>query len=331
MLAQNKLFQNWFGLIITSLVSVVLIFNQANAQSSKDEQSDEYHCEVYTGEKALESCSRLISKDPKNPEFWYLRAFEYRTQNKLKEALEDIKQAVRLDQNSSKYFNYRGYLNILLNNYDTAFDDFNRAINLNDKDLTIYSNRATVWNKRGEFDKALADLNHSIEGDPNLSRSYYHRSAAYKGKGDLEKALLDINKYLQLGLADKNEKERAESEGNVLKNEIDKLIEEKKKRDKVILILLLLLAIIIVTIIIFKNKLSNESKISFKVLINKINKNKIIEPSDPHIANISPFKPNLTPNTNTLNDAKYRLRSLHEQGILDKDEYDKEMQRLNNN
>jgi tetratricopeptide (TPR) repeat protein len=143
---------------------------------------------------------RAIELNPKNPEYYYGRAFGvFQLMGDADGAIVDLNRAIELRPKEAEYYDLRGSCYNNKCDWDRGIVDFNRAIELDPKKADYYYGRGDCYLGRGEYDRAIADLNRAIELEPKKAELYYGRGNCYLLKGDNDRAITDFNRAIKLG------------------------------------------------------------------------------------------------------------------------------------
>jgi tetratricopeptide (TPR) repeat protein/predicted aspartyl protease len=151
-------------------------------------------------EHAIPDMNRAIELDPKNPEYFYLRATMFWQQRDLKSASADLDQTIALNPNYVPALIGRARLRISDKNVDGARSDLESADRTLGKQDNARLDLAEMYNAIGNRDAAIAQYDlwlPSHEDDVQLAKALTGRcwDRAILGR-DLSEALVDCNKAI---------------------------------------------------------------------------------------------------------------------------------------
>ena len=118
------------------------------------------HTEKFEYPEAVETCSKLISRDPKYTDAYF----------------------------------WRGVALVASREYDRAIADFTQVISLNPNDVQALSNRGLAYRRMKQYDQALRDLNQAIEIDPGYAIGWLSRGTVFAQLDQWNDAILDYSK-----------------------------------------------------------------------------------------------------------------------------------------
>jgi tetratricopeptide (TPR) repeat protein len=130
-------------------------------------------CERLSGDAAITACDEAIQQNPKTPENYNNRGYEYRNKGDIDRALTDFNKAIELSPKYAMAYNNRGSAYRDRGEPDRAFADFDRSIEFNPKSVKAYFNRGLMYLYGGKPDKALADINQASELEPKMHFTRY--------------------------------------------------------------------------------------------------------------------------------------------------------------
>jgi tetratricopeptide (TPR) repeat protein len=193
--------------------------------------------EVGDYQSSVNEFNKLISLNPNNSQFYYLRGFSILKVGDINAAISDVEKAVQLDPDNLEYRTNLAYIYGLSNNNDKAlttldyvlernpnsitsltnrmiakiknndtdgaYKDILRIIKLDDKNIQAWLNKGNIElklasNENEEF-LAFANFNRAISIDPNNAEAYYVRGVAYKIVNNKAEACKDFQQSMKLG------------------------------------------------------------------------------------------------------------------------------------
>jgi len=120
-------------------------------------------------QNAINSFSKCIDLDDKNPIVFILRSTAYYQIKEYEKALADIYRALALDQTIYDAYEQKALIEWSMGNLQVAIADYNKAVSINPNDSICFMNRGQVKRDSGDLDGAISDLEKSLELDPNNS------------------------------------------------------------------------------------------------------------------------------------------------------------------
>ncbi len=163
--------------------------------------------------KQILNLSEKIKKEPKNHEYYYLRANEWTKSNRNEEAMIDISAALILDKENAVYMYKKADLMMAKDSVDiqSAAELLEKAIKTapNFEDAIFLLGKIKL--ARQEYESALAKFDELILIDPNNAKAHFYKGLAFKENNFLDKAEemffkskeIDNNyydAYMQLGI-----------------------------------------------------------------------------------------------------------------------------------
>ena len=109
-------------------------------------------------EEIIRDADTVLSYEPDNAYFWYMRGTAYLNLRQLDEAMRDLERSIALDPNFAK----------------------------------AYGNRGLVHEFKERYEEAIADHTRAIEADPDWTDPYYNRGRMYARLGDVPKGVEDF-------------------------------------------------------------------------------------------------------------------------------------------
>jgi tetratricopeptide (TPR) repeat protein len=150
------------------------------------------------GDKALDACSRLIRRNPRDVHAYIDRAKVYGwVKGDRDNALADYDAAIRFDPGNAAALFERGKF-YALKDYDRAITDFDQAIRLDPGNAAIWLERSDANYQKKDYDRAIADCDEVIRLDPKNADAFMKRAWAYERKHDYDRAVADFGQMIRL-------------------------------------------------------------------------------------------------------------------------------------
>ena len=146
---------------------------------------------------ALNDYSKAIGLDPKNADYYALRASCYLFTDHYELALTDINYALSFDPNNTEDLFTRGDIYSRMKKFDSALKDYGLVIEKS-RSADVFRARAEVYIEKGSYDSARADLTSMIQMNQKEPRSYYFRALLMIMKEEPDMAITDLNKAIEL-------------------------------------------------------------------------------------------------------------------------------------
>ncbi len=149
-------------------------------------------------QRALDSATAAIQKNPKDVAAYIQRANVLRAQRKYAEALRDINAAIKIDPKSGFLYATRARLHELAQNFNAAIADYTTQIQLEPNAPSPYLQRAAVYRQLKHAKNAEADLSRAIALAPKSPETWRARSTFYAELKRYTQALNDANRAIAL-------------------------------------------------------------------------------------------------------------------------------------
>jgi tetratricopeptide (TPR) repeat protein len=153
-------------------------------------------------EERIESCTKRLQGDPKNPAAHYERACAYISKHDLKRAAADLDEIIRLDPSDAEAYRMRGSLHVHIRAYSDALDDYAKAMQLDPGNADCYTGRACAYTAMGKYEEAIQDCAKGIRLDPCLALTYAVRGSVYERSKEYDRAIADYSEAIRLSPAD---------------------------------------------------------------------------------------------------------------------------------
>jgi tetratricopeptide (TPR) repeat protein len=177
-----------------SLIAALLVSTASSTQASAD---DIEGCHNSTGSWAVDFCTRVIERNPKDADAYRRRGRGYWEKRDYEHAIADFDQAIKLNPKFIEAYDDRSITYERKGDWDHAIDDRGQIINLDPRPHR-YSSRSATYARRGDYDLALADIVMAINLDPKNAFFYRLRAEINEFRGDLERAIADYGRIINL-------------------------------------------------------------------------------------------------------------------------------------
>ncbi|MFA4837911.1 MAG: tetratricopeptide repeat protein [Candidatus Neomarinimicrobiota bacterium] len=164
---------------------------------------------------SIEELSKLIEKDSKNPDNYYMRAIAYKDKGMFDEAHGDIDQAISLNPNYAEYYFLKGlilwcdrpkdlfWLWRDKDEYGCMINSFNKAIELNPNVAKYYYFRGSVRNALLDpmempDNEILNDFSNAVKIDPKLKSGWIKLGDQNRIRGEYSKAVEAYTKAIEI-------------------------------------------------------------------------------------------------------------------------------------
>src|SRR5262249_25521567 len=118
---------------------------------------------------AIEACTSILDKDPRNAEAFYNRGGAYLQKANCDKAKEDLDRSVAIapDWHLPYYQLGQVYSQCLaIQNYDKAIELFSRSIRINPNLSIVYRSRGFAYQSLRKFNESIADFTRALEINP---------------------------------------------------------------------------------------------------------------------------------------------------------------------
>jgi len=140
----------------------------------------------------IESASKAILEQPRNPEFIYARAKLYLNQGKADSALSDILNVIKLDSSRSEYFVALGDAYLILNQTRFTRKALESAIRINANDTVAMMKLAELFLFVEMRKESLNQINSVLRLNQKNPKAYYLKGILYKEIGDTSLAISSL-------------------------------------------------------------------------------------------------------------------------------------------
>lgn len=146
-------------------------------------------------EEAVKLLDDILSVDPENDRFLFLKASGLALSGRLEEAIESYDKGLEINPNLDIIWMDRGTHLAALGRYEEAIDSYDKAIELNAGFEDAYYNKGNSFRKLKRFDEAITTYNQGLKVNPFNVRILYNKGFAYF---ESEQYLLAINCFDQV-------------------------------------------------------------------------------------------------------------------------------------
>jgi tetratricopeptide (TPR) repeat protein len=150
-------------------------------------------------ESTIESTSKKIDSDPKNPTLYFQRGFQHYQKKEYDEALTDYNRAIKLDDNYADALYYRAIVFDMQNKAKEAITDYTKVIKINSKYEGAYNNRGIQYGKAGKLELALNDFIAVEKINPKDMNAIFNIGFTYHLLKQDDKACFYIHKAADMG------------------------------------------------------------------------------------------------------------------------------------
>lgn len=155
-------------------------------------------------DKAIADSNMALKLQPKNQQYFIVRALAYHRSNNFEKALKDFDDGIALDPegpNLHLFLSLRSDTYMSLKRYGDAFKDLSKVIKLAPKDPQSWMNRAAFYIRTKDWEKAASDLDNVIDFAPmgKLSNQALILRAEARLKSGQYKASVDDYDSLLVG------------------------------------------------------------------------------------------------------------------------------------
>jgi tetratricopeptide (TPR) repeat protein len=155
--------------------------------------------QVVPVEKAVEFFSNAISKSPRDPHNYAMRAMVLLLERgDPAHALADCESAIRLDPKFAFARGIRGAVRAATQDLDSAIADFSEVVRLTPREPDAYRDRGVARMSNQDFDGSIADFNEAIRLDPQDSSTFVFRASAWLSRKENDKAMVDVDEAILL-------------------------------------------------------------------------------------------------------------------------------------
>lgn len=150
---------------------------------------------------AMRCAEEAISRNPSEPDFYYMKGVINNSREKYIKALDDFNRGIDLKPSSNlyKYYLGRGVSHLNLLEYDMALSDFSSAIEMNDTAASAYHSRAMVNYELRDYSAAVDDFLKALEYSKENAALYFNLGMSYYRLNEKDKACPYFHKACILG------------------------------------------------------------------------------------------------------------------------------------
>lgn len=132
----------------------------------------------------LESLTKAIEANPKDPELYYYRAkFHYEHQN-IKEAESDILQAVKLNEKKPQYYVTASDIYFAQRETDLAEENLQKALSIDNKFNEARLKLAELYYIQKQYERCMTTIDEATQQNRHNPTAYLIKSFCYKETGD---------------------------------------------------------------------------------------------------------------------------------------------------
>lgn len=141
---------------------------------------------------------KLLKKDNKNYELFFLLGTTFLQQKKFNEAIENFDIAIKLNPNFPNSYNNKGIALSEKKNDKEAILNYDKAIKLKENYFDAYLNKGISLNRTEKFFDAINNFSFLLRVDPLNSKVYNNLGNVYKNLRKYDEALNSYDKALKL-------------------------------------------------------------------------------------------------------------------------------------
>ena len=155
--------------------------------------------------KAIELSDAGLKTNPKNSEFFFLKARAYQDLRRNTDALANYSIAIYLNPKFVNAFINRGLVRGALQDVNGALIDLDQALVLQPNNTAALLNRGVTYAGLNKPSLAIQDFNKAIQINPNYPDAYRNRGLTKHLLGDKDGACDDWHKSKNLGINEATE------------------------------------------------------------------------------------------------------------------------------
>jgi formylglycine-generating enzyme required for sulfatase activity/tetratricopeptide (TPR) repeat protein len=152
-------------------------------------------------EQAISHCNEVLSKDPKNIEAIYLRAWPQWNLGKREEAIQDVTAVLKMDTEHQDARNKRAFYYLNTGRPDECIadcDEFEKRDKTSAAAALNLGSRGGAWAHKGRFEKGLADFEAATKIDFSYATAYHWQGIILERLGEHAKAKVAYDNALKL-------------------------------------------------------------------------------------------------------------------------------------
>jgi len=158
----------------------------------------------------LHDADRLISIDPKNEFYHFLKSYELLViiltrsdiigaeefREGLKEALEEINIATALNPKNKIFHYYKGHIFFMLNKYEEALEEYNKVLLIDPNDKEVRRYKIEILMLMQKYEDVLKEFNKMIENDPDDKEAHFSKAIYFKKLNWFKESLNEYRKAI---------------------------------------------------------------------------------------------------------------------------------------
>lgn len=152
---------------------------------------------------ALKEINSMISENPQQPEYYYIRAIIHLYKQKPNKAIQDLNDAEIIYSMPAEYMERvylrRGTAYYFYGDFMKAEIDFKAAININPKNATVYHSWGMLKYEEGLYEDAIKYFSKALQYEDKSPVAHYNIGMAHSKVGETEEACHHFNQACILG------------------------------------------------------------------------------------------------------------------------------------
>lgn len=152
---------------------------------------------------AMSEINKLISKNPQQPEYYYLRAIIYLYRQRGSKAVADLNDALNIysmpEEYHEKIYFSRGTAYYYQGDFRSAEEDFELALRINPKNASVYHSWGMLKYEEGLYDEAIQYFGKALVYEEGSPVTHYNIAMAHFKNEEMEDACFHFNQACTLG------------------------------------------------------------------------------------------------------------------------------------
>ncbi len=149
-------------------------------------------------DRAINEFSKILAKNPKNPEAIFYLGYCYHLKNDLHSAYENYSKVINFDPAHYNAYNNLGIILKDFRRFSEAEKCFNISIKIKKDNPVALNNLGIVYDLKGEFENAIHSFKKAVNKNRNYAEAYLNLANSYQAINSIEQALESINKAIEI-------------------------------------------------------------------------------------------------------------------------------------
>lgn len=180
------------------LLTAVLIVSACKNRAEKNLPKTDTLSSQELSDPQIKALTDRISRDPNNPENYFLRSGAFLQTNNFRAAYQDLSMAIALDSSNLSYYFAMAELSLRSGSAPGAVTAFQQVLRREPDNREAIIKLSKVYFYDKDYSNSLIQLSHAEELDPSNAEIWFVRGLNLKEMGDTTRAILSFQKAVTL-------------------------------------------------------------------------------------------------------------------------------------